>query len=45
MRHFNTSLHTALGTEDAISFLKDVFPVKFLSIKTVPITETGKKNV
>jgi hypothetical protein len=29
-----------VGREDAISFLKDAFPVKFRGIKIIPITET-----
>jgi hypothetical protein len=31
--------------EDAISFLKDAFPVKFLVFKIIQTTETGIKSV
>jgi hypothetical protein len=34
-----------MGKEDAISFLKDVFPVKFPNIKIVPTTETCIKSI
>jgi hypothetical protein len=32
-----------VGREDAISFLKDAFPVKCLGIKIIPTTETEIK--
>jgi hypothetical protein len=34
-----------MGKEDAVSFLKDAFPVKFPNIKIIPITETGIKSI
>jgi hypothetical protein len=34
-----------MGKEDAVSFLKDTFPVKFPNIKIIPITETGIKSI
>jgi hypothetical protein len=34
-----------VGREDAISFLKDAFPVKFLGIKIIPTTETEIKSI
>jgi hypothetical protein len=34
-----------MGKEDAISFLKDVFPVKFPDIKIIPTTEIEIKNI
>jgi hypothetical protein len=34
-----------VGREDAISFLKDGFPVKFPSIKIIPTTETEIKSI
>jgi hypothetical protein len=34
-----------VGREDAISFLKDAFPVKFPGIKIIPTTETEIKCI
>jgi hypothetical protein len=34
-----------VGKEDAISFLKDAFPVKFPGIEIIPTTETEIKNI
>jgi hypothetical protein len=34
-----------VGREDAISFLKDAFPVKFPGIKIIPTTETEIKSI
>jgi hypothetical protein len=33
-----------MGTEGAVSFLKDAFPVKFHNIKIIPNTETEIKK-
>jgi hypothetical protein len=38
-------LYIRWGREDAISFLKAAFPVKFPGIKTIPITETEIKII
>jgi hypothetical protein len=34
-----------MGKEDAISFLKDAFPVKFPDMKILPTTETEIKGI
>jgi hypothetical protein len=34
-----------VGKEDAISFLKDAFPVKLPGIKIIPTTETEIKSI
>jgi hypothetical protein len=34
-----------LGREDAISFLKDAFPIKFPVLKIIPTTETEIKSI
>jgi hypothetical protein len=34
-----------MGKEDAISFLKDAFPVTFHNIKSIPTTETEIKSI
>jgi hypothetical protein len=34
-----------IGKEDAISFLKDAFPVKFPDIKIIPTTESEIKSI
>jgi hypothetical protein len=34
-----------VGREDAVSFLKAAFPVKFPGIKIIPTTETEMKSI
>lgn len=38
------TLHT-MGKEDAISLIKETFPVQFPGIKIIPSTETGMKGM
>jgi hypothetical protein len=40
----NLNLHQ-MGTENALSFLKDAFPKEFPNIKIIPTIETEIKNI